>query len=910
LGRRAECAALEELLTDAVAGRSRVMVLRGEAGVGKSALLGYMSDRLAGWHVARAGGVESEMELAYSGLHQLCAGMLDRLDRLPVPQRDALATSFGRSSGPVPDRFMVGLATLSLFAEVADGQPLACVVDDVQWLDHASAQILGFVARRLNAERIAIVCAARTAEGDDVLDGLPELVIHGLDDPEALALLLANVHAPLDAAVCGQIIAECHGNPLALLELPRTWDPADLAGGFGVPRSAAVASKIENSYARRLVGLPAETRLLVLVAAAEPLGDLAVLHSAAGALGIDMTAAGPAVDAGLLTVGGHVEFAHPLVRSAVYRSAAANDRHRVHGALAQATDAASDPDRRAWHRARSTPGPDEEIAAELADSAGRAQSRGGLAARAAFLERAGELTPDARRRGQRQLDAADAKRLAGMSAAASALIVTAMRQPLDDIDRAHAQRLQGRIALDLQRGAEAASLLLVAAQRLETLDVALSRETYLEALWAASYADRDGGVLMRAAVAAQAAPRPPAPPTPADLLLDGLAARVVDGYSSGAPTLKRALVRFRDEVGPDEHDVLGTRIAARVAAALFDDETWSVLAARHVDVARQTGLLSALPVTLGYLATLRIHEGKLEAAGTLLDESDAITAATGKPPNVTRLLLAACRGDEATATSLIDTTEVGAVSPGDPVIRAACEYARAVLHNGLGFYATALDVAQRSIASDPLTFSSWLLPELIEAAARLGRRPVALDAVARLSEFTQAAGTDLARGIEARSRALVSDGAVAEQAYRAAIAHLGRTRMRLSLARVHLLYGEWLRRENRRVNARDELRTAHVMFTDFGAEAFAERARRELLATGEKVRKRGDEHRQQLTSQEEQIARLARDGFSNPDIGAQLFISARTVEWHMRKVFTKLGISSRKGLRTALPRADSEPTRA
>ena len=406
---------LDRLLVDALGGRSRVIVLRGEAGVGKSALLGYLSDRVAGWHVARAAGVESEMELAYGGLHQLCAPMLDHLGRLPVPQRGALETVFGRAAGAAPDRFLVGLATLTLFAEVAEQQPLACLVDDGQWLDHASAQILGFVARRLLAERIAVVCAARTEARDDVLAGLPEMPIRGLGDSDARALLLASVPGPIDAAVCDQIVMDSHGNPLALLELPRAWNVAGLAGGFGLPGSQPVAGRIEQSYVRRLRLLPADTQLLVLTAAAEPLGDPALLHRAVGTLGIDLGAVSPAQDGGLLELGGRVEFAHPLVRSAAYRSAAAADRRRVHQALAEATAAETDPDRRAWHRARATQGADEEVAAELERSAGRAQARGGVAAAAAFLTRSAELTVDPARRAQRALAAAQASSQAAPS---------------------------------------------------------------------------------------------------------------------------------------------------------------------------------------------------------------------------------------------------------------------------------------------------------------------------------------------------------------------------------------------------------------------------------------------------------------------------------------------------------------
>jgi DNA-binding CsgD family transcriptional regulator len=898
LGRGPECEALDRLLTEALAGRSGVLVLRGDPGVGKSRLLGYLSDRVAGWQVASAVGVESEMELAYSGLHQLCGRMLDRLDRLPGPQRDALATVFGRRSGPAPDQFLVGLATLTLLAEVAEEQPLVCIVDDADWLDLASAQILSFVARRLNAERVALVCAARPRDG--VLAGLPELVVGGLDDSDARALLLENVHGPLDAVVLDQIVTESHGNPLALLELPRTWNAVDLAGGFGLPGNPPVVGKIEQSYARRLVQLPAETQLLVLAAAAEPLGDPVLLHRAAEGLGLDLAAAGPAEDSGLLKIGGRVEFAHPLVRSAAYRSAAAEDRYRVHRALALASDPETDPERRIWHRARGTSGFDDEVAAELELSAARVQARGGLAASAAFLERAAELTPEPHGRAQRMLAAARAKRLAGQPAAAAALVATALQGPLDGLDFAMAQRLRGQIGLDLRRGAEAAPLLLDAAKRLEPLDGALARETYLEALWAASTAGRFGGGVLEAAEAARAAPPAPDPPTPTDLLLEGLAAVVVDGFSKGAPILKRALARFPDEVGRDEYDVRGTRIAARVAVALFDDEAWSALATHHVQIARETGLLSALPITLGYLAALRIHEGKLEAAATLLDESDSISVATGNPANATRVVLAASRGDEGATSTQLGGLEAEATARGDGVIVAICEYGRALLHNGLGQYATALGAAQQWSASDGVSFASWLLPELIEAAIRTGAREVAVDAYERLAVRTRAAGTDFALGTEARSRALISEGAAADDAYREAIELLDRTRIRLALARAHLVYGEWLRRESRRVEAREQLRIAHEMFTAFGTDAFAERARRELIATGEKVRKRSTETRDQLTPQEEQIAQLARNGLSNPEIGAMLYLSPRTVEWHLRKVFAKLGINSRSSLRAAL----------
>jgi DNA-binding CsgD family transcriptional regulator len=890
LGRRAECEALDRLLTDALAGRSGVTVIRGEVGVGKSALLGYVSDRAGGWHVATASGVESEMELAYSGLHQLCAPMLEHLDRLPVPQRDALATVLGRSAGPAPDRFLVGLAALTLLAEVADRQPLVCIVDDAQWLDHASEQIVGFVGRRLLAERIALVCAVRTGIGGNILAGLPELSIEGLGDSDARALLLENVHGPLDAAVCDQIVTESHGNPLALLELPRTWNAADLAGGFGLPDSRPVAGRIEQSYVWRLLQLPSDTQLLVLAAAAEPLGDPVLLHRAAETLGVDMAAADPAVDAGLLEVGGRVEFAHPLVRSAAYRSAAADDRHRVHRALAEATDAETDPDRRAWHRARATPGPGEEVAAELERSAGRAQARGGLAAAAAFLQRAVALTVDPARRAERALAAAQASLEAGKFDAALGLVATAQAGPLDEFQCARVDLLRGRVAFDSGNDSDAPVLLLEAARRLEPFDLELARETYLTAWGAAVFAG--GGVLLEICRAARALPPPAGAPSPVDLLLDGLALLTTEGHASAISSLQGAAKALADS--PVE-DVLRLGWAARAASALvWDFEGMLAISARQVQLVREAGALAELPLYLAQLGIARAWMGDFAGAESLVAESSSVAAATGSRfVPYTLLRLRALQGRAAEAPAAI----ASGIEQDDP----DAHWAAAVLHNGLGRYEEAASAARQAASKtfDPWP-SMWVLPELVEAAVRAGDGELARDALERLSRTTQPSGTDWALGIEARCRALLSDGATAAELYREATDRLSATRLRPDLARAYLLYGEWLRREGRRLDAREQLSTAHDMFEAIGMEAFAERASRELLATGQKARKRSDETRDRLTPQEEQIARLAREGFSNPEIGAQLFISARTVEWHLRKVFAKLDISSRRQLREAL----------
>jgi DNA-binding CsgD family transcriptional regulator len=902
LGRRSECEVLDRLVAEVLGGRSRALVLRGDAGVGKSALLTHLAGESEGCRIATAAGVESEMELAYSSLHQLCGPMLDALDRLPVPQREALARVFGLSEGPAPDRFLVGLATLTLLAEVAERLPLVCIVDDAQWLDQASALILGFVARRLYAERVAIVCATRAGIGDHVLAGLPELAIGGLDDGNARVLLVENVHGPLDAAVCDQIVAESHGNPLALLELPRTWNSTDLAGGFGLPDTRPVAGRIERRYAMRLASLPAETKLLVVAAAAEPLGDPVLLRRAAGALGLDMAAAAAAADAGLLEIGARVEFAHPLVRSAAYRSAVADDRHRVHRALAEATDADKDPDRRAWHRARAAPGPDEEVASELVRSAGRAQARGGTAAAAAFLQRAVALSIDPAQRAERALSAAEVNLRAGAFDTALGLLATAEAGALDELQRARADLLRGHVAFASGFGTDAPPLLLQAARRLEPFDLELARETYLTAWGAAVFAGPFAGedVLPEICRSVRALPRSPGTPRARDLLLDGLALLTTDGRRAATPTLQRAARALADL--PVE-DVLRWGWAATAASdAVWDDESTRAIAARQVRLVRDAGALSELPIHLSALGLASAWIGDFAGAASLVAESESVAAATGAQiAPYTRLRLWTLQGKETEASALIAAVIEQAGAGGQALAVGNAHWSAAVLHNGLCHYRAAASAA-REAASNTFEpwFSMWALPELVEAAARGGDSALAGDALGRLVETTQPAGSDLALGIEARCRALLGQRAAADGLYREAIDRLSRTRVHTELARAHLLYGEWLRREGRRVHAREQLRTAHDMLSSFGMEAFAERARRELVATGEKVRKRVDETRGRLTPQEEQIARFARDGLSNPEIGAQLFISARTVEWHLRKVFTKLGITSRRQLQSAL----------
>jgi DNA-binding CsgD family transcriptional regulator len=894
---------MDQLVASVRAGPSRALVLRGEAGVGKSALLEYLEQHASGCGMARAAGVESEMELAYAGLQQLCAPFLDRLEGLPGPQRGALGTAFGLRDGDAPDRFLVGLAALSLLSDIAEKRPLVCIVDDAQWLDAASAQALAFVARRLGAESVGLVFAVREPSGERHLKGLPELAVDGLDDGAARELLGTVLAGPLDERVRDRIVAETRGNPLALLELPRGRTPAELAGGFGLSAGPAVPGRIEQSFRERLAPLPPSTRLLLLVAAAEPTGDPVLVWRAAAGLGIGPDAAAPAAAVALVVFGSQVRFDHPLVRSAVYSAGTPEERRRVHRALAEATDADVDPDRRAWHRAQAAAGLDEDVAAELERSAGRARARGGLAAGAAFHERAAELTPDLRRRAQRALLAAQGKHQAGAPHAALRLLAMAQAGPLDEHERARAQLLHAQITFAMTRGRDAPPLLLEAARRLEPLDPRLARETYLEAFAAALSADRlvRGGDAREVAAAVLAADWEPCTRA-CDLLLDGLAHLTREGYVAGAPALKVALRAFRDEPLSEEDELRWLWLACRVARWLADDGAWDELTARHLDVARRAGAFSALPVALTDRVLVELFSGRIGVAMSLAAESDAVVEATGSHLTLrTSIVLANWQGRDAEALALIEARREDVLRRGEGLWLAANDWGSAIRYNGLGRYEDALATAERAAqAARGLGPSIWLLGELIEAAARCGQAERATGPLAQLAEITQAAGTDWALGTHARSAAMLAEGDTAERLYREAIERLSRIRTRATLARAHLLYGEWLRREHRRVDAREQLRVAYAMLSDMGMEAFAERARRELLATGETVRKRTVDTLDELTPQEVQVARLAADGQTNPEIGAQLFLSPRTVEWHLSKVFGKLAISSRKELRAAL----------
>jgi DNA-binding CsgD family transcriptional regulator len=904
-GRSDERRELDRLRRRVEAGESATLVIRGEAGVGKSALLRYVEQQAATeFRVAEIAGVESEMELAYAGLHQLCAPMLDQLDGLPQPQRSALSVAFGLTDGPTPDLFLVGLAALTLLAQVAETRPLLCLVDDAQWLDVTSAQVLGFVARRLEAESVGMVFAVRESRDERPFVGLSEMIVEGLRDDDARALLATVVPGRLDDRVRDRLVTETGGNPLALLELPRGMTAAELAGGFGLPHAGAVQVHIEDSYLRRVRGLPPQSQQLMLLAAADSIGDAATVWRAASAVGIGPDAAGPPARENLLEIGTRVRFRHPLVRSAVYHSATPEERRTAHEALATASDPVTDADRRAWHRAHAAPGPDSEVAAELERCAGRAQTRGGVAAAAALLERAARLTADESERLERMLEAAESKRRAGAFGEAIDLLAEAESEATDELAIARIELVRGRVASVASFG-DGSLQLVTAATRLRSLDAVLARETYLDAWAAALFAGHlapPGGTIVDVARAVTSVPGRSESLGPFDEMLDGLATLIIEGRAAAAPALRRALSPLVTNEVPVEQWLRWGVLVSSVAVTLWDFDGWSATSARKLAFARDTGALAVLSIALSGHGLIATWSGDFAAAAALVAEDEAITQATGaRIAPYAGMLLAAYQGRVAEASAQIAATTEDAVIRGEGLGVDLARWTAAVLNNGACRYEEALATASPANADMPGVYlSTWMLPERIEAAVRCGRPEVAAAALQEFVASAHVGKSDWGRGVEARSRALVSDGEEAESHYRSALDFIGRTRIRTELARTHLVYGEWLRRQHRRVDAREHLHAAYDMFAQMPADGFAERARRELLATGEQVRKRTDVTRSALTSQEEHIARLAREGRTNSEIAAELYLSPRTVEFHLRKVFTKLGVNSRRDLKVAM----------
>ena len=913
IGRSAECRVLDDLVARVQRGHGQALVLSGDAGIGKTALLDHAARRAgSGMRVLRVTGIQTEMELAFAGLHQLLGAAVERADRLQPPRSSALRVAFRLEDGPAPDRLTIALGVLELLSDLAADRPLLCLVDDVQWLDTASVQALSFAARRIEAAPAGFVLATRRPGPD--LSGIAALHVPGLGAPDARALLEDALPFPLDDEIREQIVTETGGNPLALLELPRSVSPSELAGGFALPAIAPLSERIEAGYRRRLSALPADAQRAVLLAAADPVGDPALLRAAAAHLGLRDDAVAEAAATGLLTTGSRVSFTHSVARSAVYRSAAPDARRDVHRALALATDEGTDPDRRAWHRALATAGPDEDVAEQLESSARRARARGGVGAAAAFLERAASLTPAAGARIDRLIAAAALTQNAGdVDHAEELLDVAARAGSVSGEQQARIALARGQVAFAAHRGAESVELLIDAAHRLKQYRLPENPATVLEAVLAATWVvPRPENVdLVKAAVAALAEGGPADPGV--DLLIEGVRASAEEGYGAAAPVLRRALdVVLADDRGSVAAGLATLWFLLCVPVALWDEDSWDALLAGETDLARRTGGLCALNGTTRCLVVRRVLIGDLDGAEQAVGVMDAIASATGKPPTLhAQMVLSAWRGDEETTLRLNEDLRA-ADEPGrrsgsahhllgmGAVDGLFADYSMAVLNNSLGRFAVAHGMAATLFEIDDLTMGPLFVPELAEAAARTGAVEDLLAAREWVELRARLAPTPWCLGIAARVRALAEDGDRARRHYLDSIEHLGRSAMRMELARSHLLFGEWLRRHGGRGEARQQLRAANEMFEAVGAAGFAARSARELRALGDKAS--SVEGGGALTAQERNVADMAADGMTNPEIATRLFLSPRTVQYHLRKVFIKLAVTSRVELKQALQR--------
>ncbi|WP_405584877.1 AAA family ATPase [Streptomyces sp. NBC_01190] len=924
-GRHEELRVLTDVVAGVRDGMSSALVLGGEAGIGKTRLLDHLAEASKDLRVVRAAGAESEARLGFAALHRLLRPFLGGLDALPAPQRAALASAFGLLAAPRADRYLVGMAALTLLSDATAAHPLLCLVDDVQWLDRESRDALAFVGRRLGAEAVGLVVAGRDRlPASAAFEGFATLPVRGLTDADAHELLGRNVPGRLDPAVAARIVAETGGNPLALIETADALSPAHLAGTAPLLEPLPVGARLENHFGKLVRDLPAETRAFLVLLSAAPPDDAPLLWRAAGELGVPAKAADAAISAGVLTRGRLAGFRHPLIRSAVYGGADPAERRRVHAALAAVSDPVRSPERRAWHRGEATIGLDDEVAGELDRASELARARGGYAEQAAFLARAAELSGTDR--AVRLVEAARAHLVLGDPATARAMLERA--EPLlvsgDPVRRARAAHTRATTDIYFERIGGVLSRLLAAAGTVSATDPALTRSMLMEGLLATLCGDHatEPRAEFAAAVLALPTPRPtteptpgrdmgrdigpamgPARPTSVDLLLRGFALRVSSGYPAAVPVLRAALAAMGRDREVIEHGVRPATLALYAAEEVWDDAGGDE-AARLVEAhERRIGALGALRSTLVVRSTWELRAGRFAAATACLDEAEDLAAVVGQPsPGLAfRVEMLAWSGQEERARAAADVllrdlaTRHGHGGLGD--------WARnclAVLDLALGRYAEAAAHARVAFAHDSAGAVPRVLPDLVEASVRCGDHRTAKEALRRLEERAPLAGTPWALGLLARCRALMADDDQAEAFFAESATLLGRTRVRTDLARTRLLYGEWLRRRRRRADARVELRTAHEMFAGMGAAAFADRARVELLATGERARKRTVRTEHDLTPQERRIAGLAVSGSTNAEIAARLFITRSTVEYHLNKVFRKLDITSRRQLRSVL----------
>jgi DNA-binding CsgD family transcriptional regulator len=905
LGRDAEREAIDELLASARDGLSTVLMLTGEPGIGKTRLLEYAAAAAADLRVIWLAGVESEIQLAFGALHRLLRPFLGRLAGLPAPQRDALSVALGLCAGEPPDRYLTGLATLTVLAGVAADQPVLCLIDDVHWLDRESAEALAFTARRLHADSLAFIFAARPQDGGlTAFDALAGRQLGGLEPLDARVLLALAVEGSLDPGVADQLVAGTGGNPLALIELTAQLSSEQFAGVAPLPARLPVSRMLDDYFRAAVGALPADTRRLLLLIAAAPTHDAPLIWRAAGRLGLSARTAGAAAERGIVTREALPAFRHPLIRSAVYNDADSAQRRQVHAALAAACDSAGDAERSAWHRAEAAAGADDQVAAELEAAAERAMARGGYSEQALFLSRAAELTQSPDGRAKRLLAAADAHLIAGDPAAAEVLLDIAVADLNGPVPRARALRTRAAVEMFHVRVANVPAMLLAAVTELGSADPGMTWDLLFRAMHAALMAREHvvGTTLLDVAKLTAAAWHDPGSPgCGADLLMEGLAVRVAEDHARAAPVLRSALARLRAAA-----ELRETGIPLGVLVSFATDELWDIEARRELTdriaaAGRGQGALYALGLTLLVAAQTKITAGRFADADACYVQADDYFAATGFPAHgaINRAQLLAWTGREAELHTAVAGIASLAESFGQGHMTKMGLHALCVLELGLGRYQSALDHALEIFRDDPPAVGNLVLPLMVEAGLRSGHHDAAAAALARMTERAQAAATPWGLGLLARCQALTGTGEHAEARYQDSVELLSQVPAALDLAHTRLLFGEWLRRRRRRGEARRQLRAAHQLFDSCGAVPFAGRAHAELLAAGEQVSKRNVPARNDLTPQERQVAALAAGGSTNAEIASRLFITVSTVEFHLNKVFRKLGISSRRQIEPA-----------
>jgi DNA-binding CsgD family transcriptional regulator len=907
VGREVECKEIDLLLTDVRSGTSGALVLRGEAGMGKTTLLDYALSSATGMHTVRVAGMQSENEFSFGALHRLLVPFMDRIESLPARQREAIWTAFGVAAGPAPDRFLVGLAALTVLAEAARERPLICIVDDAHWIDRESLDVLGLIARRLFAERVVMLFAARVSSaavvtvGPPPLEGVRALDILGLDEQAARQLITALVPCPVDPAVALKIAEGTGGCPLAVREVVSGLRRDQLSGHQPLPDPLTVGSALERHFLCQVELLPTDTQTALLLVAAESSRDPFLLRRACAALSVDIRALEPAREAELLAPSYEVTFRHPLIRSAVYNGAHVEKRRAAHLALAEATDGVLHPEARAWHLSRATSGPDEGTAVLLAQCAAKARSRGRYSEAAALWARTAELTAEPAEAARSLLEAAEAYFVGGAVEASEDALTRAEQDLATPLLRAQALRLDAQLKTFVAPS-ETPSLLLNVATAFEALDIGLARDTYAEALAACVVSAQMTSLTTPKdiAVAALNAPsRHDGDPTIEDLLLDAFATRFAFGYVDAVPAYRRCVEWLCAEDSP--HASRWAVFGSKAAEELWDPVGYRVMLQRMERTQRQRGELDALRVTANRLGDYEMWIGQFALADAYHSETAELAAALGEDSegwlrNKAELLAWQGRETEARAVATQILQHPSDVPSVGVVVNSAL-LGLAVLNIAKGQYREALAYARQLFNIDPITHGNHCLREVVEAGARAGDTEIACRALERLEERGQASGTPWALGLVARSRALIAHDALAEEHFREGLEYLASTPIVTEQARTHLLYGEWLRRQGRRTDARSQLQNAYALFADMGADTFAQRAARELGATGARARKRSPDSSSTLTPQELRIARLAASGATSKEIAAELFLSPRTIDAHLRSVFSKVGITSRRQLR-------------